>query len=196
MGKDYNVVRYIRKQTADFNDKKLTLAIQRAFDLIIKFQDHKGCLTSSIILYIALKELGYNPQICYGLCKTKNNFEFYHAWIELNNKVIDVAIYGNINFSPLTKEEPNIELPVVLEDYKDCCIEYGRFCFDADWDMAEIKTAENWTLTQYFQNAHTQQIYRVASSVLNEPIKANTVAIIEKYKNIKISDYKNKMKGV
>ena len=43
--------------------------------------------------------MGFNPQIYYGLCGIKNEFEFYHMWIELDEKIIDLAIYGNAKFN-------------------------------------------------------------------------------------------------
>ncbi|CUQ07512.1 Uncharacterised protein [Anaerostipes hadrus] len=82
---------YIQNQLKKF-DPRFTKCVVRCFDLIKQFQESDGCLSNSVALYICAKEYGYDPILCYGLCEFDGK-EFYHAWLEINDIVIDVSIY-------------------------------------------------------------------------------------------------------
>lgn len=50
-----------------------------------------ACHASCAALYVALNELGFSPILCAGEADA-DDFIFDHSWIELDGKIIDVAI--------------------------------------------------------------------------------------------------------
>ena len=90
MSRNYTAIHYIQEQLKGFNPKFVDCVV-RCFNLIEQNQEPNGCLSNSIALFICAKEYGYEPLLCYGLCKFDGK-EFYHAWIEIDNTVIDMAI--------------------------------------------------------------------------------------------------------
>ena len=193
MAKNYLVLHYIQNQLKNFdNNVKVSELLFKCFSLLEKTKEHDGCLSTSVALFVCLKELGYNPELCYGLCSTKNGNEFYHAWIELDNKVIDIAIYGNLNFSPFTAFKIPVDLPIVLENYDDCYINYKKFIFDESWEYAAIKKAEDWTIFQYINNSPQKGMYKIINKLMNEPLSYKVENIVAKYKGVKISSFKEK----
>lgn len=50
-----------------------------------------ACHASCSALYVALSELGYSPKLCIGEMMGQGLY-FDHSWIELNGKIIDMAI--------------------------------------------------------------------------------------------------------
>ena len=58
----------------------------------------------SAVLYVLYSEAGLNPSLWVGEVESERGF-FDHAWIELNGKIFDVAIYKNLDngmvFSPV-----------------------------------------------------------------------------------------------
>ena len=136
MERDHKTIKYIVSQTAPYNDKRLTDVLVRAFELMCVSGDHNGCLSTSVALHVILRSYGYDPKLCYGLCTAPEGNQIYHAWLELDSKVIDIAIYGNSHFSPLWFDNP---LPtVVFEPYNKTALQYGDHIFDNEWDMSMI----------------------------------------------------------
>lgn len=155
MAKDYHAIHYIQNQVKKYyaDDKLIDLLI-RVFNTIFNNKEPDGCASNTIALYVCLKNMGYNPQICYGLCTSKSGFEIYHMWLELGGRIIDIAIYGNAKFSPLGGELANIiETPIVLESYDEAIIHYGKYLFDDDWQGANISVIEGMTLKEYINIA-------------------------------------------
>lgn len=140
MERDYQTRKYIAKQTEGYN-RKLTDVLTNAFDMMCKVGDHNGCLSTSVALHVILRSLGYDPKLCYGLCVTPEGQEIYHAWLELDGKVIDLAIYGNSHWSPFWHgRQLNA---VVLEDYANTELRYNDHKFDKDWDGCMISMIVN-----------------------------------------------------
>jgi len=58
----------------------------------IKVNDWRGaCHASCAVLYVALCELGYKPELCVGEADN-NDFIFDHSWITLDGHIIDLAV--------------------------------------------------------------------------------------------------------
>lgn len=51
-----------------------------------------ACHALSSAMYVALSECGLQPALCIGECVSEGEKAFDHSWIELNGKVIDIAI--------------------------------------------------------------------------------------------------------
>lgn len=163
MVEDYNAIYYIQSQVVKYNaDDKLSNLLIRSFNFIYNSKQGDGCASNSVALYICLKNMGYNPQIYYGLCSTENGFEFYHVWLELGGKVIDISIYGNAKFNPAGDELVDIiETPIVLETYDEAKIHYGKFLFDDDWKRAAINIIEKKSLKEYINEAPNNSIKKL-----------------------------------
>ena len=190
MSKNYKVLHYIKEQVEKYNgDSKLYDILSRSFNLINEYKDPDGCLSTSIALYICLTEAGYEPKIRYGLIKTTDNYEYYHAWLEMDDFIIDLAIYGNANFNSLFDSNIIIEYPVVLEKFHNQ-LSYHAFLFDDDWQYSAISAAEHWTLYQYIMKAPMNGMHKIIGKIANEAIRSNIDTIISKYKNVRISDFK------
>lgn len=52
-----------------------------------------ACYATASVLYVCLKECGFDPKLCTGECITDIPFSttFDHGWVELDGKVIDLA---------------------------------------------------------------------------------------------------------
>lgn len=52
-----------------------------------------ACYATASVLYVCLKELGYDPKLCIGEAVTDYPIttSFDHGWIELDGKIIDLA---------------------------------------------------------------------------------------------------------
>ena len=135
MERDFQTRRYIAKQTEGYS-RKLTDVLTNAFDMMCKVGDHNGCLSTSVALHVILRSLGYEPKLCYGLCTGPDGNEIYHAWLELDDKVIDLAIYGNSRWSPFWHGRKLNA--VVLEEYANTELKYNDHLFDRDWDGCMI----------------------------------------------------------
>ena len=94
-----------------------------------------GCLSTSVAICIALEQLGYTPKLCIGKYWVGGH-DFYHAWTELEGKVIDIAIYGNTHFSSLWQDEK--VNPQINKSYDETDIKYEPFTFDDDFKSSMI----------------------------------------------------------
>ena len=152
MARDYKARKYITEQAAQCGDERISNALIRTFDMMYSNQDHNGCFSTSVALHVILRSFGYDPKLCYGLCVSPSGKGMYHAWLELDGKVLDLAIYGNSHFSPYWIDEPLG--PVVFEDYNDTMMHYGNHEFDEDWNGSMIsKAVEMGSIAKYITNA-------------------------------------------
>lgn len=171
MAKDYEMIRYIRNQMQDYDDR-FTNAVIKLFCKMVDIKEPNGCLSNSAMLLACAKYCGYNATLCYGLCNNGKH-DLYHAWLEINNSIFDIGIYGNSHFSPLYLDEP-IARPVINVTYNDAPLQYGRFIFDADWKEADLRGVEHLSLTQYFDNSERHILWQIVCSLLDlSPTKEN-----------------------
>ena len=95
------VKNYIEESLKGFNNE-FVQSVCRCFEMLEHSKEPNGCLSNTATLYICAKECGYNPEICYGLCEFYG-IKFYHAWLVINDTIIDIAIFGNVNYSPYSQ---------------------------------------------------------------------------------------------
>lgn len=196
MSKNYEVLRYIKKQVSQYrNDENLYNILARCFQNIEDNRESDGCLSNSVALYICLKEHGYEPKLCYGLCSVKDGFPFYHAWVEQEGLVIDIAIYGNINFTPIFTYDQKVKYPIVLEAYEICYVDYQKFCFDNEWPLAMISYAENKKLSSYIEQAPSGGMYRLISRLMGEPTKDKARQMAKQHGDIRLYDFRKNFEG-
>ncbi len=174
MARDYQARRIVLERAALCNDPRLTQALVRAFDLICNNEEPDGCLSTSVALHVILRSFGYDPKLCYGLCAGPEGQHFYHAWIWLDGKVLDLAIYGNSHFSPFWHEAPLF--PVVFEEYCNTAVRYGDHVFDSDWENCQIaQFVRLGSIGAYIAKAPRVKhpsgngLWRVIFNILKEP---------------------------
>ncbi|MED3795672.1 SEC-C metal-binding domain-containing protein [Niallia alba] len=85
-------------------EKKIKNIFRGTFDFIAEYNYQGGCHLLSAIMHILLNESGYNSIVKIGEVQI-GNYVFDHSWIELDGKVIDVAIMNTmqdgIRFPPV-----------------------------------------------------------------------------------------------
>lgn len=172
MSRNYTAIHYIQEQLKGFNPKFVDCVV-RCFNFIEQNQEPDGCLSNSIALFICAKEYGYKPSLCYGLCKFEGK-EFYHAWIEIDNIVIDMAIYGNVNYSPFSIWDNELDTPYI-GSYEDSVVQYGKFKFDNDWSDSMIAQAEGWSFERYMNGLPQNAMWKIVCKFLDKTPTNNFV---------------------
>ncbi|MDU1847206.1 MAG: SEC-C metal-binding domain-containing protein [Niallia nealsonii] len=76
-------------------EQKIKDIYRGAFDFIVEYNYQGGCHLLSAIMHILLSESGYNSIVKIGEVRI-GNLVFDHSWIELDGKVLDVAIMNTL----------------------------------------------------------------------------------------------------
>ena len=167
MAKNKIAIEYINTQLSGFNPEFVKCVI-RCFEFIDAIHQPDGWLSNSIALFICAKYYGYEPNLCYGLC-TFEGHPFYHAWLEINDIVIDLSIYGTANFNPFACLIWKKQLATpYIGPYTNPCIHYGRFEFDTDWQNTEIAQLEGHSFKEYMDGAPNGDMWDLVCQFLNE----------------------------
>lgn len=184
MGRDYEMVKYIRGRMPEYSDQ-FKNAVVKLFNRMVDYKEPDGCLSNSAMLLACARYCGYDAKLCYGLC-SNGTHELYHAWLEIDGKVFDIAIYGNSHFSLYYLDEP-LERPVINCDYQEAPIKYGRFIFDNDWKEADLSRAEGLSLEKYFDNSEKHILWQYVCGLLDlSPTSLNGDKIRQVIKGITI----------
>lgn len=178
MSRNYTAIHYIQEQLKGFNPKFVDCVV-RCFNLIEQNQEPDGCLSNSMALFICAKEYGYEPSLCYGLCEFEGK-EFYHAWLEINNIVIDISIYGNVNYSPFSMWDNKLDTPYI-GPYEDSAVQYGKFKFDDDWSDSMIAQAEGWSFEQYMNGIPLNAMWKIVCKFLDKTPTHNLIEHLKKH---------------
>ena len=72
-------------------DESLARVLSNMNDYIKEKELQGACHSSSSVLYVVLSELGYTPSLMIGEV-AGDKLPFDHSWIELDGKIIDLAI--------------------------------------------------------------------------------------------------------
>lgn len=176
MSRNYTAIHYIQDKLKGFNPKFVECVV-RQFNMIDTNKEPDGCLSNSITLYICAKEYGYEPKLCYGLC-VYDEREFYHAWLEIDDIIIDLSLYGNVNFSPYSMWDKKLDVPYI-GSYEDSEVHYGKFEFDDDWSGSMISFAEGWTFTKYMDGMPQNAMWKILCKIID---KTPTKDLIEHFK--------------
>lgn len=76
-------------------DQDVKDIVKSSYDFILDFDFQGGCHLVSAIMYMLLKEKGYNPLIRIGEVEAEG-VKFDHSWIEFTTLVIDVTIVNTL----------------------------------------------------------------------------------------------------
>lgn len=125
--------KYIVNHLNVLENARLTNAVIAVFNKMIDIKDGQGCAMYSFILKVIFKYFGIESEVKYGLCYFRTGKEAYHAWLDVYNKVIDIAIYGNSRYNPafMAIDEKKYDV-VIMEDYNEALIKYTE---DIDEDV-------------------------------------------------------------
>lgn len=169
-------ISYIRAQLEGFKPEFVECVV-RAFKLICKYKESDGCLSNTVALYICAKEHGYDPQICYGLCVC-NGCEFYHAWLEVDDVIIDLSIFGLLNWNPFNFTN-RAHRPYIGTDHEfnlnNNQIILQKYVFDKDWRYAQISAIEKGTLERYMDSGPYNNMWVLTATILGEFCNASLI---------------------
>lgn len=172
MNRNYLAIHYIQNQMKGFTPKFVECVI-KCFNMIDQTHEPNGCLSNSVALFICAKEYGYDPVLCYGLCELEQK-EFYHAWLEINGVIIDMSVYGNVNFSPWSMWDNKLDKPYI-GSYEDAIIHYGRFEFDKDWPNSMIARVEGWSFEKYMNGCPQNAMWKLVCKFLDKTFTSNLI---------------------
>lgn len=188
--KNYVAISYIQEQLNKFNPEFVNCVI-RSFEYIEETKAPDMCLSNSVALYICAKKYGYHPKLCYGLCEF-DGYEFYHAWIEIDQTIIDIAIYGNVNYHFLFRVISGATLNVpYIGTYDNKYFRYKKFVFDDVWKYSELSQMEGLTFEKYIENSGNSLIenymWQLICCFLDVDLSEETIEKLKPYiKNEKI----------
>lgn len=80
----------------DVHSDEISIIIVELYNIIQNLNWGGACHSISSILYILLTELGLDATLCIGEVKSKIGC-FDHSWVELDNRVYDIAICKGLN---------------------------------------------------------------------------------------------------
>ena len=181
MIKDYEARKYILERASEYGDAKLTCVLVKIFDMICDNKEDDGCLSDSVALLVVLRTLGYDAKLCYGLCTSPEGLDFYHAWLEMDGRILDMAIYGNAHFSPFWLDDRSIG-PYVFENYDDTRVKYYNRRFDEDWNQCQLYTVIRMrSLKAYIDNAPNDCMWKLIFELLGEVNSRSRRKKLEKY---------------
>lgn len=183
MSRNDIAIHYIQERLKGFKPEFVDCAV-RCFNLIVQNEEPNGCLSDSAALFVCAKEYGYEPILCYGLCNLDGR-EFYHAWLEINGTIIDLAIYGNVNYGLFSLFGYRTDIPYI-GSYKDSVMQYGRFQFDEDWSGALISRVEGWSFEQYMNGLPQNAMWKLVCMMLG---KTSTKRLIDHLKTLVKDEY-------
>lgn len=184
MSKNQLAIDYINAQLSGFKPEFVKCVI-RCFEFIDEIHQPDGCLSNSIALFICAKYYGYEPNLCYGLCSFEGQ-PFYHAWLEIDDIIIDLSIYGNVNYNPIARLiwKKQLSTPYIGQ-YDNAIVKYGRFEFDTDWQITAIAQLEGCSFEQYMDGAPNGDMWKLVCQFLNEKPTQEVVkhlrSLIKKY---------------
>lgn len=74
------------------NGELLSKIFLELYKFIDTYNFKGACHETASIMYVLLSETGFSPKICLGEIELNEYTTFDHSWIELNGKIIDIAI--------------------------------------------------------------------------------------------------------
>lgn len=140
MARNYNMIHFIRERMSGMDDKLIS-AVVRMFNRLNERNAYAAALSSSITLHLAMQYLELKPKLILGTVQFQG-LSYPHAWLELNDKIFDLATYLDIQNHPVLKDrELNLIDPMINIDYEDAAQEicYYPFQFGETWPMASMK---------------------------------------------------------
>ncbi|MDO5558501.1 MAG: lasso peptide biosynthesis protein [Oscillospiraceae bacterium] len=137
-----------------------------------------ACHASSAVLYVVLRELGYKPRLCIGEVYGKHLY-FDHSWIELDGKVIDLAI------SMTLFHHMAVTGPVILDkdvvSGKKTAVRYGVPGRGIE-EGCSVMMNTPFTLYMDLNSSQNDHLWDIVSIILDKKIDIDRLSI--KYRNV------------
>ena len=115
MGKNYDALHYVQKQMREF-DPGLTNAVQRLFNIEDQSKKGQECVMDSVMLQLIFRKFGIQADIHLGEICADGNQDACHCWLTVNDRLIDMGIYGNSNYNPYYRG-PRLNHPFIMEEF-------------------------------------------------------------------------------
>lgn len=162
----------------DGYSKELTNVLVNLYKYMQEKQWWGACHASTSVLYVALKEIGFEPIICIGEVQ-KSNFLFDHSWIELDNKKIDLSI--NMTLANGMPVNAPVILDIDLETKEKNTIKYGVKGNGLDNEASFITECPFDLYMDMFPD-NSKGLWGIVEEVLNNKIDIDKFK--KKYKNV------------
>lgn len=150
--------------------------LSRIMDYMIQTNYIGACHSISCVIYIALTELGYVPELLIGEVLSNDGIPFDHSWVELDGKVIDLAVWKNMQGNRICN-------PIVMDmdviTGKPHNLSYGIHYLGLD---AQASFAQSLSLAEYMSSYPNDRdkLWNLVSLFLNRDVDIE--ALREKYK--------------
>ena len=181
LARDYVARKYITDRASIYKDNKLTETLLQTFDIICKNKEPDGCLSNSVALQVILRSIGYDAKLCYGLCTSPDGHDFYHAWLEIEGKILDISVYGNSHYSPFWTDKKCVG-PYVFENIEDTAVRYYDHTFDDDWKECLIYQAvQMGSVEDYINNAPNNGMWKLIFKILDETYSSERYLELQQY---------------
>lgn len=170
MARDYDVIHCIQDQMTSLNPQ-LTSAVVRMHNRITERQLYASALSTSVTLFLAMKCLKLSPKLILGTIQYQG-LSYPHAWIELDDKIFDLATHQDIKCHPVLKDrELESVSPMINIGYEEASatIRYYPFQFGGTWELANIYKAVGKTLEKYMDESLYIDILADACYILELP---------------------------
>lgn len=126
-------------------ETSLTNAVVRLFTIEERDKQCGGCVIDSVALLLILKKYGIIAELHLGEMCSDGEQDAYHCWLTVNDKIIDLAIYGNSNFNPYYKGKI-FEYPIIFEEKEKITdiVYYDGSTETSSWlsDLSELALIE------------------------------------------------------
>jgi hypothetical protein len=154
MSRNYDIIHFIQNQMSDMDDKIVNI-VTRMFNRIDERKSYASALSTSVSLFIAMKYIQLEPKLILGTIQFQG-LSYPHAWLELNDKIFDLATYEDIQHHPVLKDRDlAIINPILNVDYEDASsqIMYYPYQFGETWPMANMKRLVGKTFEAYAEES-------------------------------------------
>lgn len=161
-------------------DTELSISVgaglSRIMDYMVQTNFIGACHSISSVIYIALAELGYAPDLLIGEVLSNNGTPFDHSWVELDGKVIDLAVWKNMQGNRICNP---IVMNIDVITGKPHNLSYGIRFLGLD---AQASIAQSLSLSEYMDSYPNDRnkLWNLVSLFLNRDIDIDTLR--EKYK--------------
>lgn len=154
MARNYEMIHFLRDRMAGMDDK-LIAAVVRMYNRLEERMIYSSALSTSITLFLAMKYLELEPKLILGTIQFQG-LSYPHAWIELDEKIFDLATHEDIKYHPVLKDRDlRLVKPMINIDYEDAAEEicYYPFQFGGTWELANMYKMVGKTFETYIDEA-------------------------------------------
>ena len=180
MSRDYHMLQYIDRQTQDMPTQFQT-AIRRIANRIDQRQLYASGLSTGVTLFLAAKLCGLAPKLILGTI-THDKVSYTTAWVEIDKKVFDLAVYGDTKYNPYIVDKQSPVLPQVNLSYLETDPVYYPRQFAQSYykDGSGIKKVVGKTFFQYAEENPYFDLFRDVCYILGLSETPENLKAIEK----------------